>query len=287
MLLHRYFGSYAFETLKNASLLAARISTFNDPFEFLYIATGKMTASKARKIAEYKFNNPDESPNFWLEARKRYPNAKNELELKKLVKKQIPQIVINLVNGFEKIKNTTLENRGWTADQNLRAICFCAAQEVKLLDEILIWSHYAKKHEGVRIGFEFPSEIINPFKIVKIAYQEKRVEIDLSQTIENEIAGKMLMQSLQTKSIAWEYEHEYRLFAAKDKCREQNITDLTKEYFLDFNKEWVKSVDFGVRCPHSEVERILKLVRSEYPQKVICKKAVFHKTEYALEYQQI
>ena len=246
-----------------------------------------MTATRARQMVEYKINNPDEAPTFWLVARQRFPNAKDEIELKKLVRKSIPQFVINLVKEFENIKSTTLENRGRSADQNLRAICFCEAKEVKPLDEILIWSHYAKKHEGVRIGFEFPSGIINPFEVVKITYQEKRVELDMAQPMECEMGGKILMQSLQTKSKAWEYEHEYRLFTSKDRCHDEIVKESVKEYFLDFNKEWVKSVDFGVRCPQSEIEKILKLVRSEYPKNVICKKAVFHKTEYALEYQQI
>ena len=267
--------------------MASRISSFNDPFEFLYIAAGEMTASKARQIVEYKINNPDKSPTFWLVARQQFPNAKNEAEFKKLVRKSIPRLVINLVKQFENIKNKTLENRGRVADQNLRAICFCEAEKVKPLDEILIWSHYAKKHEGVRIGFEFPSGTIDPFKVVKITYQEKRVELDMSQTIENEMGGKILMQSLQTKSKAWGYENEYRLFTIKDRCHEQKISDSTTEYFLDFKKEWVKSVDFGVRCPRPEIERILKLIKSDYPKNVICKRAVFHKTEYALEYQQI
>jgi hypothetical protein len=49
MLLHRYFGSHAFETLKEAKLKTSRISGFNDPFEFLINTTGKMTPEQAQK----------------------------------------------------------------------------------------------------------------------------------------------------------------------------------------------------------------------------------------------
>jgi hypothetical protein len=84
MLLHRYFGLHAFETLKEARLKTSRISSFNDPFEFLYVAAGEMTAAKARKIIEYKINNPENSPGFWFMARQIFPNAKSENELKNL-----------------------------------------------------------------------------------------------------------------------------------------------------------------------------------------------------------
>jgi hypothetical protein len=157
-------------------------------------------------------------------------------------------LVINLVNQFEKIKKMTLGNRGQVADRNIRAVCFCDAENVKPLNEILIWSNYANKHAGVRIGFEFPTGIVNPFKVVKITYQEKRVELDMSQTVDNDSGGKILMQSLETKSKAWKYECEYRLFTIKKRCHEQMLPDSTIEYFLDFKREWIKSIDFGVRC---------------------------------------
>ena len=282
MLLHRYFGSHAFETLDEVTLKVSRISTFNDPFEFLYVPIGKMTPQKARTMVEYKINNPDASPHFWFVARQRFSNAKNEKELKRLVRKSIPQLVINLVSGFEKIKNTTLENRGNVADANLRAICFCDADKVKPLDEILIWSHYANKHKGVRIGFEFPDGIVD-----EITYREKRLEIDLSIMDSNDATGSALMQSIKSKSKAWEYEHEHRLITVKGMCEERTMPDSTVEHFLNFNREWVKSIDFGVRCLPKAIEDILALIKTDYPQKVMCRKAEYHKTEYALEYKPI
>jgi len=56
---------------------------------------------------------------------------------------------------------------------------------------------------------------------------------------------------------------------------------------LDFKKEWVKSVDFGVRCPKQEIDRILGLIKTDYSKNVACRKAHYHKTEYTIEYKQI
>ena len=50
MLLYRYFGSHAFETLKEAKLKTSRISSFNDPFEFLYVSVGKITSEQAKQF---------------------------------------------------------------------------------------------------------------------------------------------------------------------------------------------------------------------------------------------
>jgi hypothetical protein len=48
----------------------------------------------------------------------------------------------------------------------------------------------------------------------------------------------------------------------------------------------VKSVDFGVRCSPAEIQRIVDLIKTDYPN-VIPRVAQFHKTEYALEYKEI
>ena len=55
---------------------------------------------------------------------------------------------------------------------------------------------------------------------------------------------------------------------------------------MDFKREWIKSVEVGLRCPEAEIQRIIGLLKTDYP-KVIFKRARFHKTEYALEYEQI
>ncbi len=64
------------------------------------------------------------------------------------------------------------------------------------------------------------------------------------------------------------------------------MPDLTTGEFLDFKPEWVKSIDFGVRCPQAEIEKVLGLLKTDYP-KIVRRRAVFHKTEYALEYKAI
>ena len=40
-------------------------------------------------------------------------------------------------------------------------------------------------------------------------------------------------------------------------------------------------------CPSKVIEDILALIKTDYPQKVMCRKAEYHKTEYALEYKPI
>ena len=67
---------------------------------------------------------------------------------------------------------------------------------------------------------------------------------------------------------------------------ESHFSSVFQLRFLAFEREWAKSIDFGVRCPRPEIQRLLDLLKTDYP-KIIKRKAVFHKMEYALEYQKI
>lgn len=281
MLLHRYFGSHAFETLSDLKLKTSRISGFNDPFEFLFRTTGNMTAKKARDYFLARRNNPD----FLQTASQFIPNLSTSKRAIKALDKKLPQLAAIMVANFEKYKSMSLDNRVITTDQFLRVVCFSDAK-VEPLDEILIWSHYAKKHEGVRIGFEIPDGI-NPFKIFKIKYQKERHEVDFSNGFLDEAVGQAYFDSAKVKSLAWQYENEYRLLTLPRFCMEKAMPDSTTEHFLDFNRAWVKSIDFGVRCPETEIQQVLNLIKTNYPKSVICRKAAFHKSEFALEYNEI
>jgi hypothetical protein len=282
MLLHRYLGSHAFETLKEAKLKTSRLTDFNDPFEFLFITKGKVTAKIAREYISFRSNSPD----FLQLAAQQIQGLLMAKDPTKVLKKNIPRLTANLVKNSENIIQLPLRLREQMADKNSRIICF-SDSKINPLDEILLWSHYAKMHGGVRIGFEFPDGIKYPFKVFKVDYREKRFEIDVSEGLSNLTIGQALVESAKVKSLAWRYENEYRLLTHPDCCEQRTMPDSRQECFLVFDRGWVKSIDFGVRCSQAEIERILNLLKSDYPKEIRCRKAVFHKTEYALEYDKV
>jgi hypothetical protein len=281
MLLHRYFGSYALETLKNAELWASRISAFNDPFEFMYVNTGKITPAQAEQFCLGLLNTPSK----FLEVKALHPNLTDEA-IRQLIQQQLPSMIQKIVENFKTISELPLKRRQQIIDEELRAICFSDPSRIKPLDEILLWSHYANKHEGVRIGFEFPDGIKEPFEITPITYQQNRVEVDLSFGVEYEQTHAALEKSATVKSLSWEYEREYRLFVKVGRCEDRRTPgSAVEQLFLGFKREWVKSVDFGVSCSGATIRPIVDVLKSDYPG-IIPKKAMFHETDYALTYKE-
>jgi len=293
MTLHRYFGSHAFETLKEAKLKTSRISSFNDPFEFLYVSHfERMTPELARQCIRSQRNNPAFLLNL-VALNQQLSNPLTEKEINRRLDDDEPSAVARLVEKWPEIakeSELTIVRQRQIIDRELRAVCFSDPSRVKPLDEILLWSHYARKHEGIRIGFEFPEGIKEPFEIMEMAYQKDRIVVNLSFWADIELVRKGLEKSAKVKSEAWEYEHEFRLFTKICHCIPKKTTNAdpisTEEHFLNFNREWVKSVDFGVLCPESEIQRMVDLLKTDYPT-VICRKAEFHKIEFALEYKKV
>jgi len=201
--------------------------------------------------------------------------------------KLVTFVVENWSNIKQQVPLPTIERRRKIIDVELRAICFCDATKVNSQNDIILWSHYARGHHGVRIGFEFSED---QFQIVEMKYRMERVKAEVSFWLDDETILKAINESATVKSKAWEYEGEYRLFTKTGSCeaRELKKCDSTTsvEHFLQFKREWVKTVDFGALYPEAEVRPFIELLKNEYPN-AVCRKAEFHETEYALEYKQI
>jgi len=289
MLLHRYFNSHALDTLDRAKLKTSRISSFNDSFEYLYFAVGKkMTPAEVEKDLPTLLNHPTFREGL-IDSNKKLGSPFNIEDVEQLLRDNPAFTSEHAAKVWQEIveeEQLPIARRRQIIDADVRAICFADPSRVKKTDEILLWSHYGKKHEGIRIGFEFPGPFDMPFQLSAIEYQEKRVQVVFSIGNDSE-TFKSLLRSAIVKCKVWEYEKEYRLFAKKNLCVPEEIKNCdsttTVEHFLDFKREWVKSIDFGVFCPDLEIQRGLALLKSDYPN-VIARKAEFHRTEYALEY---
>ena len=109
--------------------------------------------------------------------------------------------------------------REWKKDlaQRFGMVCFSLSWRNPLM-----WSHYAKRHRGVALGFD-----IDKAKIKRVSYVKKRPVVRI-------VNLKLAHQLLSTKYIDWRYEREVRVFTdLKDKDSESGL------YFVDFNNDCV------------------------------------------------
>src|ERR1039458_3204709 len=149
MLLHRYFNSHAFETLKRARLKTSRISSFNDSFEFLYFTTGKkLRPEEVQKNLPALLGNPAFRAGLKAAIEKQSSPVSVE-EIEELLLNN-PKVVCDHASKIwpDIVQKTELsiERRRQIVDQELRTICLRLSMDNSVFWTIsgqilLAWSH--------------------------------------------------------------------------------------------------------------------------------------------------
>lgn len=246
--------------------MASRIVRLNDPLEFKYRVTGTMTDSRSLALIIRLSKKPK---SYW----ESHP-AQLEAERKELRRRQ------QSFAEAAKPENLRIE-------KGYRVVCF-SSSTVSKRNEILLWSHYANKHTGVRIGFTFPANLRDPFRLYKVKYRKQRVPLDATKGADGIVHMKKVFEECQyRKSSAWKYEREYRgishltMVKRGEQRRVRVMGRRRQELFVKIEPSWVQSVDLGLNCPAKERSRIIALLKVRYPH-VSCREAKPHKSAYEL-----
>lgn len=89
-------------------------------------------------------------------------------------------------------------------------------------NSLLMWAHYANHHKGICVEydlFEINQEL--KFTAVPVIYSDQRTcfdSLDLQKQDVRSAAGKLLLQSLTSKSPEWSYEKEWRIIRDQGAC---------------------------------------------------------------------
>jgi len=151
--------------------------------------------------------------------------------------------------------------------QNVKTCCFS-----EQFNNVLMWSHYAEKHEGMVISYN-PSILFwgeDYFK--KVEYSDKRVSISLTDSDSNAFVSKLIT----TKGKCWEYEKEWRLI----KYNAQNINTIR------VNPQVIDCIYLGLRVSEEKCQEVKGIRDSQYPNAII-KRASMDKDSFNLVFKRI
>jgi hypothetical protein len=115
--------------------------------------------------------------------------------------------------------------------------------------EPVLWSHYADKHRGVAFEVNYT---IDPDKLIKIAYTDRRPVIDANRSNDPD-GGRSYLKPyvdllIKQKSSGWSYEREYRAFV--DLVKDCEISGGL--YFRRIPEDFLTRVILGYKCPFEE-----------------------------------
>lgn len=273
MRLHRYFGSHADTTLREKRLLLAKVSDFNDPFEFTHLFSGDYNLEQAEK--DVAMLPESEVQKFVVMLRECEEGVGTKFFPTEAPRRRIARFFVQ--SGERPPADPLVSQR--LANAHFRLCCF-SMPVVDPRAEILLWSHYARSHKGARIEFELDEGSLPLFRV---EYSHQRCAIDLERFGDPAHTNEILQKSFTTKADAWAYEHEIRLIVNKA-CIQKVPVPLDYRYYLPFDVAAVKAVDFGINCDEQTIEGISTILRLDYPQ-VTVRKAFHHPEDYAIEYR--
>lgn len=138
-------------------------------------------------------------------------------------------------------------------------------------DSLLMWAHYADKHQGFCIEFEADEKTPLLGSAQKVRYSNTYPTVDFFNTSSDEQVDQIFL----TKSKDWSYENEWRI-----------VDHENGSGIRTYPEELMRSVAFGLRMPASDRERISAWLRKRSAE-VEIHEAYRHKNEFRVDRRRI
>jgi hypothetical protein len=274
MILYKYVDERGIDAVERSRLKVTPPDNFNDIFEMLPAYIGQYRRRDVKRIAKQNHNIRD---------------SYNHMISKELFKGTFKQYKSYYKSNFSQmidaaVLQTTskLHNRSKMLPQLLGShigiICLSEKR-----DNLLMWSHYSNSHRGLVLGYDsnhlFFSDMKPPYKV---DYVKERKVIDLSTPPDSQERESQIQSLLYVKSEDWIYEQEWRYVLRLD---DANILEdkTTGGRYLKLPKDVLKEVILGYRVDDPTKEKVLSIIRNDYPGTTILYSDV-HSTRYALQF---
>jgi len=272
--LYKYFPPERVDVIQNGRLRFTQPVVFNDPFEsspaFLELAPKQMM-DRASRIEAARIGMPEEE-------RKRF---------------------------FDSVYSPTGSAR--KGPQAGAAILEVLGRGVGTLsltekpDNLLMWAHYAKSHEGFVIGFKTADPFLSrpgaranaANNLRKVRYSKRRGKLKF-------LTSLGLEEMYFTKSLEWEYEQEWRMFTPLAEEDTKDILETALKSIaqsgaiaglppcpvrlFDFPPSCLHNVIVGCRATDQTRSAITAMIAAKYPHAEILK-AKISATEFKLVYE--
>ena len=282
MIVTRYLGSHLKEILAASELKVAKVSDFNDPFEFRYRHVGKYGRTQAITEFKSRLNTPE----FW----QRFQNdprvaGLSKDELIQRLRENLNGILESLVAESSSGHKEIIDGAHETADATTRIICFSEPSDDPN-DEMLRWSHYSNCHKGARIWLDL-SKQEHPLRMgYSVRYRNSPVSVDNSRTGDKAYFKEKLKESMYTKANCWRYEGEVRSFIPKPFYESRESCGEVNDY-VKFNLNGIIRIDFGIRFPLKEISQIINTYSPQLSESVTFFQAACSYDEYKVIYREI
>lgn len=219
------------ETFEARSLYVSDPKKFNDPFDcWAYIDSGSISS--------------EEYSSFLRQFSKGMNNVFNEGDIAKMTRDY--ELKGNGSSFLGKLRDAFR-----SVSETLGVLCFSSEW-----DQFLMWSHYAKSHTGICVGYKREEFRISGGSENPLPVQYKNPAIHLQEMYHDPgclVTDETATAFLHTKIQDWEYEREWRLITSKEFTGKRIKWD-------ECGAEVVEVV-FGLKTPQEEIDNFVGRLR--------------------------
>lgn len=139
--------------------------------------------------------------------------------------------------------------------ESYRVVCLTAKD-----NNLILWSHYAKKHTGILIKFNTELITVNGVKLSerleKVIYSNDMIKIpDNFSTLGRDAQQEIIFKNTYRKFTDWIYEEEYRAIVDFDHAENKRYIELAPESILE--------VVLGMNCDLSTELSAQSILKNE------------------------
>jgi hypothetical protein len=158
----------------------------------------------------------------------------------------------NQLIGFNKAAKKKLSKREQEFNNKLKTAGICCFSRRN--DSILMWSHYADKHQGFCLAFSSNSHLkgVNPLDV--------NYTTDFTTLNFHYDGQDAIFNLIYTKSSEWSYEEELRTIL-------YDFTDINSRK-VKFNPTDLKAIYLGAKCSINFKEKIISILKNKYSSAV-------------------
>jgi hypothetical protein len=245
---YRTINDHLRDVLIHKHLWASNPLSFNDPFDCAIPALNTATPDEAIACVESLLGMDNFSPEHQAMARQEAAQGR----------------IVN-PERIEMAWQKTLREMG--------IVCFTERP-----DNLLMWAHYASKHEGVCLGFEGLSARLDVQHALYAKTLPRLKLIDLLPP-RNLEATKVRLRS---KSCHWAYEREWRFIVGKTKFS----SDDDPRRKVPFSPDELRRVIFGCRIAPQKRHQIMVLLK-DWPTPLYFYQSEPHRSRFAVSIRPI
>lgn len=169
-ILYKYCDPRGIDILENLRLRVTPPNRFNDPFEF----APKLTATLSRSDVKRLLFQKDKLREMWADMHNSGKFKGSFKDFRRSVRERLPQ----LADSFrEPLSKDAAENKkGLAQSLSGRFAVFCLSE---VRDDILMWSHYSRSHQGLVIGLDTSHiSLESDPNLLKVEYSAQRADMD-------------------------------------------------------------------------------------------------------------